>query len=113
MRGLLLPPFAGMRGKGVIEGLAINILRVIGQIVLDRQRQVGVGSIGHSSSPYTAIPPSGLFGDAAANFMGRKHLVAKFNKGVLKVTQPKKAAAQQKAGETDRGEGRLILRRIG
>src|SRR5579864_13766 len=51
---LFLPPFDGMGGVGVIEGLAIDVLGVRGQMRADRNRQINIGPIGHgiASSSY-------------------------------------------------------------
>ena len=49
VRDLLLPHVAAMRGKGMIEGLAIDILRMRGQVAANRRREVGVGAIWHAS----------------------------------------------------------------
>ena len=51
MRNLLLSRIAAMRGERMIECLAIDILRMRGQMVANRRREVGVGSIWHASRP--------------------------------------------------------------
>jgi hypothetical protein len=50
MRRLFLAQFADMRGKGVIEGLAVDILSMWRQMGLHRSGKVAVGSIGHGYS---------------------------------------------------------------
>ncbi len=48
VRGLFLPEFTCMRGVGMIEGFAIDVLGVIGQMSPDRCRQIGICSIWHN-----------------------------------------------------------------
>ena len=50
MRRLFLVQFADMRGKGVIEGLAVDILSMWRQMGLHRSGKVTVGSIRHGCS---------------------------------------------------------------
>ena len=47
MGRLFLPAFAGMRGPGVVERLAINVLRMVGQMIAHRRRQIVIDSIRH------------------------------------------------------------------
>jgi len=47
VRGFLLPGFPRMRGIGVIERLAINILGVFGKMSPDGSRQISIRWIGH------------------------------------------------------------------
>jgi len=47
MRSFFLPRIAGMGGKGVIEGLAIDILRMVGKMRPNRNRQIDVRLIWH------------------------------------------------------------------
>src|SRR6516165_36859 len=44
---LLLPSVSGMRGKRVVEGFAIDILRVLRQMAANWQGKVGIRLIGH------------------------------------------------------------------
>jgi hypothetical protein len=50
MRRLFLAQFGDMRGKGVIEGLAVDGLGVRRQMGLDRRGKIAVGSIGQGCS---------------------------------------------------------------
>jgi hypothetical protein len=52
MRGFLLARIAGMGGEGVIEGLAIDVLRVRRQMVLHGGGQIVIGSVGHGGSAF-------------------------------------------------------------
>jgi len=47
MRGLFPPRIAGMGGKGVIESLAIDVLRMIGKMRPNRNGQIDVRLIWH------------------------------------------------------------------
>ena len=47
MRGFFLPRIAGMGGEGVIEGLAIDILRMVGEMRPNRNGQIDVRLIWH------------------------------------------------------------------
>lgn len=47
MRRLLLPRVAAMGVEGMVEGLAIDVLRVLRKDVLEIFGQVGVAVIGH------------------------------------------------------------------
>lgn len=47
MCDLLPPGITGMRGEGVVESLAIDILRVFGKMVANRQRKIDIGAVGH------------------------------------------------------------------
>ncbi len=51
MRGLFLPDIAGMRGVGMIEGFAVDVLGVIGKMYPDGVRQIGICSIRHEDFP--------------------------------------------------------------
>jgi hypothetical protein len=42
MRGFFLPGIAGMGGQGVIESFAIDILRMVGKMRPNRNRQIRV-----------------------------------------------------------------------
>jgi hypothetical protein len=45
-----------MRGVGMIESLAIDVLGVFGQMMPDRRRQIGVRLIRHGpSSPFVQV----------------------------------------------------------
>ena len=48
--GFLPARIMGVRGVGVIEGLAEDVLSVFGQMRTDGRRQVGVDRIGHGCS---------------------------------------------------------------
>ena len=56
MRGLFLARIAGMGGKGMIERLAINVLRMIGQMGPYGRGQISVRSIWHGVGSLTANP---------------------------------------------------------
>jgi len=47
MGALFLIDFAGMRRKGVVERLVINVLRMVGQMIAHRRRQIVIDSIRH------------------------------------------------------------------
>ena len=47
MRGFFLPRIAGMGGEGVIESLAIDILRMVGKMRPNRNGQIDVRLIWH------------------------------------------------------------------
>jgi hypothetical protein len=47
MRCFLLPWLARMSREGAIEGLAVNVLRMLGQVRTYRGRQIGVGRNGY------------------------------------------------------------------
>jgi hypothetical protein len=47
VRGLFLAGIACMRGKGMIECLAIDILRMVRQMLSNRRREIGIRRIGH------------------------------------------------------------------
>ena len=47
MGALFAIEFAGMGGEGVIEGFAVDVLRVAGQVVPDRRRQIAIDTIRH------------------------------------------------------------------
>jgi hypothetical protein len=47
MRRLFPAGSAGMCGKGMVECLAINILRVVGQMSPNQRRELGIRRIGH------------------------------------------------------------------
>jgi hypothetical protein len=46
----LLPGVTGMRGEGVIEGFAVNILRMVRQMVADRRRKIDIGTVWHGDT---------------------------------------------------------------
>jgi hypothetical protein len=50
MRGFFLPRIAGMGGEGVIESFAIDILRMVGQMSPNRNRQIDVRLIWHDAA---------------------------------------------------------------
>jgi hypothetical protein len=50
MRGLFLPKIAGMGGEGVIESLAIDILRMVGEMRPNRNVQIDVRLIWHDAT---------------------------------------------------------------
>ena len=50
MRGLFLPRIPGMGGKGVIECLAIDILRMVGEMRSNRNGQIDVRLIWHEAT---------------------------------------------------------------
>jgi hypothetical protein len=47
VRALFAIRFAGMGGKGVVERLAVDLLRVLRQMVADGRWQVAIDAIGH------------------------------------------------------------------
>jgi hypothetical protein len=51
-RRFFLARVSGMGVEGVVESLAIDILRVRRQMVCDRRRQILVGTIGHREPPF-------------------------------------------------------------
>lgn len=48
MRCFLLARVAHMRRMGMIEGLAIDVLSMLGQVSLDRGRQIGIKCVWHT-----------------------------------------------------------------
>ena len=50
MRGLFLPRIAGMGGEGVIESLAIDILRMVREMRANRNRKIDVRLIWHDAT---------------------------------------------------------------
>ena len=50
MRGFFLPGIAGMGGQGVIESFAIDILRMVGKMRPNRNRQIRVRLIWHDAT---------------------------------------------------------------
>ncbi len=50
MRGFFLPRIAGMGGEGVIESFAIDILRMVGEMRPNRNRQINVRLIWHDAT---------------------------------------------------------------
>lgn len=51
VRGFFLPDVAGVRREGVIEGGAIDVLRMGRKVVADRCGKVGIGAVWHRCSP--------------------------------------------------------------
>jgi hypothetical protein len=56
MSDLFLPQIANVGSEGVVEGFAINVLRMRWQVMANRGRKVGVCAIGHDLSRYVRIP---------------------------------------------------------
>ena len=50
MRGFFLPRISGMGGEGVIESLAIDILRMVGETRPNRNGQIDVRLIWHDAT---------------------------------------------------------------
>ena len=49
--------FAGVGGIGVVEGFAVNVLRVVGQMAAHGRRQIDIGSVRHCKGSIGAPPP--------------------------------------------------------
>jgi hypothetical protein len=47
---LLLPAIPCMRGKSVVEGLAIDILGVVRKVVANRRRKIDIGAVRHGDT---------------------------------------------------------------
>jgi len=44
---LLLPGIPLMSGEGMVEGLPVDILRVLREVVANRRGKIDIGAIGH------------------------------------------------------------------
>ena len=62
MRGLFLPRIARMSRAGMVEGLAIDILRVRRHVLLNWRRKGGIARVGHQDRLFqfirTLAPPA-------------------------------------------------------
>jgi hypothetical protein len=50
VRGLFLARLSGMGREGMVERLAIDILRVLGKMVPHRRREIGIFPVRHAIS---------------------------------------------------------------
>jgi len=66
MGGLLLPRITRMRGIGMIERLAVDVLRMFRQMMTNRWRQIGIDRVRHAFPPSTPRPLIGRLNQAAA-----------------------------------------------
>jgi len=59
--------FAGMGSEGMVECLAVDVLRVVGQMIAYRRRQVAVDAVRHGENEVSA--PAGMMRpQASANW---------------------------------------------
>ena len=47
MGDLLLPGITLMRSEGMVEGLPVDILRVLREVVANRRGKIDIGAVGH------------------------------------------------------------------
>ena len=64
MSALFAVEFPGMGGESVVERLAVNVPRVVGQMILDGRRQIAVDAIRHSDK---CSAPAGMLRYSCAN----------------------------------------------
>src|SRR5690242_16753914 len=55
VRALLAVALAGELAIGVVERLAVDVLRVVGQMAAHRRRQIGIVAVGHCTLAYSQI----------------------------------------------------------